>query len=152
MSFKRIVTCDVDHVVRVTDVLGCLFCECDCSVLRLLWPRPAGNAYALSLAPLSIPTAMKRTPSRAPSPTPTAFSGISNYRTDSYRPVRDTKGAPAVPTIDYRQVSRIHYTELGKYLASYLAAGTSCLIISFHSCLTGVFFLLLSSSEFSVKC
>ncbi|KAF9472133.1 hypothetical protein BDN70DRAFT_503738 [Pholiota conissans] len=64
---------------------------------------------------------MKRTPSRAPSPTPTAFSGISNYRTDSYRS-RDLKGAPAVPTIDYRQVSKIHYAELGKYLASYLAA------------------------------
>ena len=63
-------------------------------------------------------------PSRGPSPTPTAFSGISNYRTDSYRPHRDLKGAPAVPTIDYRQVSKIHYAELGKYLASYLAKGT----------------------------
>jgi hypothetical protein len=62
--------------------------------------------------------------SRGPSPTPTAFSGISNYRTDSYRPLRDLKGAPAVPTIDYRQVSKIHYAELGKYLASYLAKGT----------------------------
>lgn len=95
---------------------------------------------------------MKRTPSRAPSPTPTAFSGISNYRTDSYRPIRDLKGAPAVPTIDYRQVSKIHYAELGKYLASYLAAGTLCFIISFHSCLTGVFSLPQSSSEFPVKC
>ncbi|KAF8971065.1 hypothetical protein BDZ97DRAFT_1724181 [Flammula alnicola] len=65
---------------------------------------------------------MKRQPSRAPSPTPTAFSGISNYRTDSYRPIRDGKGAPAVPTIDYRLVSKTHYAELGKYLASYLAA------------------------------
>ncbi|KAF8160871.1 hypothetical protein B0H34DRAFT_765957 [Crassisporium funariophilum] len=64
---------------------------------------------------------MKRQPSRAPSPTPTAFSGISNYRTDSYRPIRDLKGAPAVPTIDYRQVSKTHYAELGRYLASYLA-------------------------------
>ncbi|KAF8813736.1 hypothetical protein BYT27DRAFT_7180495 [Phlegmacium glaucopus] len=63
---------------------------------------------------------MKQVP-RGPSPTPTAFSGISNYRTDSYRPLRDLKGAPAVPTIDYRQVSKIHYAELGRYLASYLA-------------------------------
>ena len=60
---------------------------------------------------------------RGPSPTPTAFSGISNYRTDSYRPLRDLKGAPPVPTIDYRQVSKIHYAELGRYLASYLAKG-----------------------------
>ena len=64
---------------------------------------------------------MKQT-SRGPSPTPTAFSGISNYRTDSYR--RDLKGAPAVPIIDYRQVSKTHYAELGKYLALYLAKGT----------------------------
>ena len=63
--------------------------------------------------------------SRGPSPTPTAFSGISNYRTDSYRPLRDLKAAPAVPTIDYRQVSKVHYAELGKYLASYLAKGTN---------------------------
>ncbi|KAF8995499.1 hypothetical protein BDQ17DRAFT_1545214 [Cyathus striatus] len=63
---------------------------------------------------------MRRTPSRAPSPTPTAFSGISNYRTDSYRPTRDNN-APAVPQIDYRQVSRTHFDELGKYLAAYLA-------------------------------
>ncbi|KAF8895714.1 hypothetical protein CPB84DRAFT_1782266 [Gymnopilus junonius] len=65
---------------------------------------------------------MKRQPSRAPSPTPTAFSGISNYRTDSYRPIRDLKGAPAVPAIDYRLVSKSHFEELAKYLASYLAA------------------------------
>ena len=64
--------------------------------------------------------------SRGPSPTPTAFSGISSYRTDSYRPLRDLKGAPAVPTIDYRQVSKIHYAELGRYLVSYLAKGTNC--------------------------
>ncbi|PPQ98392.1 hypothetical protein CVT24_004071 [Panaeolus cyanescens] len=63
---------------------------------------------------------MKRQPSRAPSPTPTAFSGISNYRAD-YKQSKDAKGAPAVPQIDYRSVSRTHYVELGKYLASYLA-------------------------------
>ncbi|TFK44453.1 hypothetical protein BDQ12DRAFT_673015 [Crucibulum laeve] len=63
---------------------------------------------------------MRRQPSRAPSPTPTAFSGISNYRTDSYRPIRDNN-VPAVPTIDYRQVSKTHFDELGRYLAVYLA-------------------------------
>ncbi|KAG5341528.1 hypothetical protein C0989_009889 [Termitomyces sp. Mn162] len=63
---------------------------------------------------------MKRQPSRAPSPTPTAFSGISNYRTDSYRPIRD-KNVPAVPQIDFRTVSRIHFDELSRYLAAYLA-------------------------------
>lgn len=64
---------------------------------------------------------MKRQPSRAPSPTPTAFSGISNYRNDSYRSVRDKPAVPAVPTVDYRLVSRTHYDELGRYLAAYLA-------------------------------
>ncbi|KAF9460746.1 hypothetical protein BDZ94DRAFT_1265413 [Collybia nuda] len=63
---------------------------------------------------------MKRQPSRAPSPTPTAFSGISNYRTESYRPIRD-KSVPAVPSIDYRLVSKTHFDELSRYLAAYLA-------------------------------
>jgi len=73
---------------------------------------------------------MKRQPSRAPSPTPTAFSGISNYRTDSFRPAKDGKGVPAVPTIDYRQVSKTHYGELGRYLANYLAKGAYAVLIS----------------------
>ncbi|KAF8629906.1 hypothetical protein AX15_003258 [Amanita polypyramis BW_CC] len=63
---------------------------------------------------------MKRGPSRAPSPTPTSFSGISNYRnTDSYRSAN--KNAPAVPTADYRSVSKTHFDELSRYLAVYLA-------------------------------
>ncbi|KAG6879161.1 hypothetical protein C0992_004694 [Termitomyces sp. T32_za158] len=61
-----------------------------------------------------------RQPSRVPSPTPTAFSGISNYRTDSYRPIRD-KNVPAVPQIDFRTVSKTHFDELTRYLAAYLA-------------------------------
>ncbi|XP_006460875.1 hypothetical protein AGABI2DRAFT_221147 [Agaricus bisporus var. bisporus H97] len=60
---------------------------------------------------------MKRQPSRAPSPTPTTFSGISTYRSDSYRARKD---APALP-IDYRSVSRVHWDELNRYLADYLA-------------------------------
>ncbi|KAJ8076914.1 component of the polarisome [Marasmius tenuissimus] len=66
---------------------------------------------------------MKRSQSRAPSPTPTAFSGISNYRTDSYRPVKD-RNAPPVPQIDYRSISKTHFGELSKYLAAYLARAT----------------------------
>ncbi|KAL0577750.1 component of the polarisome [Marasmius crinis-equi] len=66
---------------------------------------------------------MKRSQSRAPSPTPTAFSGISNYRTDSYRPVKD-RNAPPVPQIDYRSISRTHFGELSRYLAAYLARAT----------------------------
>ncbi|KAJ7076896.1 hypothetical protein B0H15DRAFT_934193 [Mycena belliarum] len=63
---------------------------------------------------------MKPTRSRAPSPTGTSFSGISNYRTESYRPLRD-KNVPPVPPIDYRSVSEIHFNELDRYLAAYLA-------------------------------
>ncbi|KAJ7594607.1 hypothetical protein C8J56DRAFT_821455 [Mycena floridula] len=63
---------------------------------------------------------LKRNPSRAPSPTPTAFSGISNYRNDSYRPIRD-KNVPSVPAIDYRLVSKTHFDELNRSLAAYLA-------------------------------
>ncbi|KAJ7497027.1 hypothetical protein FB451DRAFT_1359481 [Mycena latifolia] len=63
---------------------------------------------------------MKSTRSRAPSPTGTSFSGISNYRTESYRPLRD-KNVPPVPPIDYRSVSEVHFNELDRYLAAYLA-------------------------------
>ncbi|KAJ7188573.1 hypothetical protein C8R46DRAFT_25023 [Mycena filopes] len=60
------------------------------------------------------------TRSRAPSPTGTSFSGISNYRTESYRPLRD-KNVPPMPPIDYRAVSEVHFNELDRYLAAYLA-------------------------------
>jgi hypothetical protein len=62
------------------------------------------------------------------SPTPTAFSGISNYRNDSYRPIRD-KNVPAVSTIDYCIVSHTHFDELSRYLAAYLAKSAFCLSI-----------------------
>ncbi|PBK59954.1 hypothetical protein ARMSODRAFT_982630 [Armillaria solidipes] len=61
----------------------------------------------------------KRSQSRALSPTSTAFSGISNYRTESYRPIRD-KTVPAV-TIDYRLISKTHFDELSKYRTGYLS-------------------------------
>jgi protein SPA2 len=78
---------------------------------------------------------MKRTQAqttRVPSPTPTAFSGISNYRSESYRPIRETKNgtssnAPAVPSVDARIVARTHFDELSRYLAVYLARGALCL-------------------------
>jgi hypothetical protein len=62
---------------------------------------------------------MERNNSRAASPTPTAFSGISNYRkTDSHR--KDPKVLPPVPNVDYRRISKIHYAELGRYLTNCL--------------------------------
>ena len=58
---------------------------------------------------------------RAPSPTNTTYSGISNYKTDSYRPLG------ASPTVnnatDARSIARTHFEELHRYLASYLAKG-----------------------------
>ncbi|KAJ7350358.1 hypothetical protein DFH08DRAFT_861178 [Mycena albidolilacea] len=63
---------------------------------------------------------MKSNRSRAPSPTGTTFSGISNYRTESYRPLRD-KNVPPMPPIDYRAVSEVHFIELDRYLQAYLA-------------------------------
>ncbi|KAK0234691.1 hypothetical protein EDD85DRAFT_90543 [Armillaria nabsnona] len=64
----------------------------------------------------------KRSQSRALSPTSTAFSGISNYRTESYRPIKD-KTVPAV-TIDYRLISKTHFDELSKYMSVYLSKAT----------------------------
>jgi hypothetical protein len=51
---------------------------------------------------------------RAPSPTSTVFSGISNYR---------GQNAPPLPGIDPRGVARAHFIELGIYLADYLSKG-----------------------------
>ncbi|KAH7907886.1 hypothetical protein BJ138DRAFT_1116316 [Hygrophoropsis aurantiaca] len=66
---------------------------------------------------------MRRTQStnRAPSPTPTTFSGISNYRTESYRPIKDKGNVPAMPSLDPRVIARTHFDELSRYLAAYLA-------------------------------
>ena|SRR5713226_5987971 len=60
---------------------------------------------------------------RAPSPTLTSFSGISNYRTESYKPLRDKSSVPTLP-VDSYQVARTHYDELSKYLSAYLAKGS----------------------------
>ncbi|KAH9048454.1 hypothetical protein EDB84DRAFT_1457065 [Lactarius hengduanensis] len=65
---------------------------------------------------------MKRSGSgpRASSPTNTSFSGISSYRNDSYKPLRD-KSLVTSPPLDPHIVARTHYDELSKYLFSYLA-------------------------------
>ncbi len=60
---------------------------------------------------------------RAPSPTLTSFSGISSYRTDPYKPLRD-KSSTSTPPPDSYIVARTHYDELSKYLSSYLAKGS----------------------------
>lgn len=66
----------------------------------------------------STPPTMRRTAAgRAVSPTNTSYSGISNYRTESYRPIKD-----ATP-LDPRLIARTHFEELSRYLASYLAKG-----------------------------
>ncbi|KAF7375908.1 hypothetical protein MSAN_00005200 [Mycena sanguinolenta] len=63
---------------------------------------------------------MKSNRSRAPSPTGTTFSGISNYRSESYRRMVD-KDMPPVSPIDYRAISEVHFNELDRYLQAYLA-------------------------------
>ncbi|EIN06462.1 hypothetical protein PUNSTDRAFT_105483 [Punctularia strigosozonata HHB-11173 SS5] len=56
-------------------------------------------------------------PSRAPSPTYTAFSGISNYRNTGS--MRDAP--PPLPSSDSRNIARTHFEELRVYLREYLA-------------------------------
>ncbi|KAF8515365.1 hypothetical protein BU17DRAFT_76861 [Hysterangium stoloniferum] len=53
---------------------------------------------------------------RAPSPSNTTYSGISNYRTDSYRPLGKP---PAVPPIDTRKVAKTHFDEIQAYLGEH---------------------------------
>ena len=70
---------------------------------------------------------------RPPSPSSTSFSGVSNYRSESYRPLRDrVDPTPKIPEIlDSRQVARRHYEELQQFLASHLAKGTSVDLIRY---------------------
>jgi len=69
---------------------------------------------------------MKRNLSaRVPSPTPTSFSGISNYRTDSYRPIKDQGNVPVMTSSEPKSIARTHFNELSQYLAAYLAKGQS---------------------------
>ncbi|KAI5118308.1 hypothetical protein M0805_006476 [Coniferiporia weirii] len=64
---------------------------------------------------------MKRAPSaRGPSPTNTMYSGISNYRSDQYKPLRDKSRAPSV-TVDPRAIAKVHYEEMASYLENHLA-------------------------------
>lgn len=58
---------------------------------------------------------------RAPSPTNTTYSGISNYKSEAYRPLGASPMAS--PGGDARTVAKSHFEELHRYLASYLAKG-----------------------------
>ncbi|KAH9846801.1 hypothetical protein C2E23DRAFT_851461 [Lenzites betulinus] len=63
----------------------------------------------------------RRGSERAASPTNTTFSGISNYRTESYRPLVNASTPQYATNSDPRAVARVHFEELNSYLASYLA-------------------------------
>lgn len=88
-------------------------------VVGQAWPF-YGSTSSRSTFPIPLST-MRST--RAPSPTLTSFSGISSYRTDTYKPIRD-KSSVSSPPPDSYQVARTHYDELSKYLSSYLAKGS----------------------------
>ena len=93
-----------------------------CQVRPLFYgsTSPTPTPSSRSILPTTLST-MRST--RAPSPTLTAFSGISSYRTESYKPLRD-KSSTSTPPLDSHQVARTHYDELSKYLSSYLAKGS----------------------------
>lgn len=66
---------------------------------------------------------MKRAPSaRAPSPTNTTYSGISNYRSDQYKPLLNKARIPSLST-DLRGIAQAHYNEMAMYLENHLAKG-----------------------------
>ncbi len=69
------------------------------------------------------PTMRSSSRRRVPSPANSTFSGISSYRTDSYRPLRD-RSLNSSATVDSYQVACAHYDELSRYLAAYLAKGS----------------------------
>lgn len=97
----------------------------DCSVFSLLGHSVINPLNSLSRSTSTYPTAaMKRTPSaRAPSPTNTTYSGISNYRTDQYKPLREKSRNPS-QAMDPKAIARIHHEEMAAYLENHLAKGT----------------------------
>jgi hypothetical protein len=74
---------------------------------------------------------------RASSPTPTSYSGVSNYRSDTYRPTRDREGStlsPPVPSSgrdggkgntssESRAIAKLHWDEIGLFLGHPNGAG-----------------------------
>ena len=77
------------------------------------------------------PTMRSSSRRRVPSPANSTFSGISSYRTDSYRPLRD-RSLNSSATVDSYQVACAHYDELSRYLVTYLAKGSISPSISTH--------------------
>src|ERR1700761_2262036 len=76
---------------------------------------------------------LRSPPQRPVSPANTTFSGISSYRSDSYR-TRDASngksGAPMVPAIDSKVVAKIHFEELTTFLASHISQGSLISLVS----------------------
>lgn len=67
---------------------------------------------------------------RPPSPTNTAFSGVSNYRSESYRTLRDPQrpngsmggaGAEPLPQTDGQKIAKVHFDELQAFLSTHIA-------------------------------
>ncbi|KLO10315.1 hypothetical protein SCHPADRAFT_906964 [Schizopora paradoxa] len=65
---------------------------------------------------------MKRNPSlaRAPSPTNTTFSGISNYRAEPFKQLQKPR-APVLSLAESRAIARLHFEEISSYLDGHLA-------------------------------
>ena len=119
---SRDVTGVIIHVFRSWSGRGAASsCPCPSACYTYLYPSFSFSSLMRSAAA-----------QRVPSPTNTTFSGISSYRTDSYKPLRD-KSSISSPPVDSYQVARTHYDELSKYLASYLAKGSTSLPSPFTS-------------------
>lgn len=69
---------------------------------------------------------MSRQSTRPSSPTSASLSGLSTYLTDSDRSAHVSTPASSAPVfIDYCELSRIPYAELGRFLGNYLATSSS---------------------------
>ncbi|KJA19997.1 hypothetical protein HYPSUDRAFT_217242 [Hypholoma sublateritium FD-334 SS-4] len=70
---------------------------------------------------------MSRQSTRPSSPTAASLSGLSTYLTDSDHSVQVSTPASSIPplAIDYCELSRSQYAELGIFLGNYLAANPS---------------------------
>src|SRR5262245_48442603 len=94
------------------------------NMCKVTWEKNTKHVYSTFPSPVTTMSVLqKRGPQpRAPSPTPTTFSQISNYRTDPAYARREnstgSKSVPAVPPLDSRIVARTHFDELSRYLAA----------------------------------
>jgi len=107
----------------------------EATLCDLALSTPYAGRLSSPLAPMSLRQ-------RPPSPSNTTFSGISNYKSESFRTINRP---PAVPAIDARKIARIHFEEIQIFLGE-LAKGCYLSMSRWTTRLTSVYIVIQNRS------